>query len=222
VLIFDDADIERAAKISAAFKFRNAGQVCVSPSRFLVQDGVVDQFTDIFVGEIKALKVGNGLDSATTMGPLIAPRRIPVMESFIEDAKSLGAKVLTGGERVGNIGYFFAPTALGNVTDEMRIMYEEPFGPIAPISSFATREEAIERANNLSFGLSAYAFSSSAQTIRMLADNLEAGMVGINSMIISTPETPFGGIEDSGYGSEGGIEGLEVFTRVRLVTEMSA
>lgn len=219
VLVFADADVERAAKMCAAGKFRNAGQVCISPTRFLVQEDAVEDFTRIMVRETEALKVGNGLDEDTTMGPLIGERRLPVMEGFVADAVEHGASVLTGGARLGNQGHFFAPTVLGNVTDEARIMNEEPFGPIAPISSFKSLDEGIERANRLPFGLAAYAFAGSERTIAALGARMEAGMVGINSLVVSTPETPFGGIEDSGYGSEGGIEGLEVFTRVRLVTE---
>ena len=220
VLVFADADVEKAAKQSVAFKFRNAGQVCVSPTRFLVEDKALDRFTDVFVRETEALKVGNGLEDGVQMGPLVDERRIPVMEDFIKDAVEHGAEVLTGGERIGNRGCFFQPTVLGNVGDDARIMNEEPFGPVAPIAAFSDRDEAIERANRLPFGLAAYAFSNSAETIRALGDRVEAGLVGINSFVVSTPETPFGGIEDSGYGSEGGIEGLEAFTRTRFVTEM--
>ncbi|WP_226781720.1 NAD-dependent succinate-semialdehyde dehydrogenase [Oceaniglobus trochenteri] len=220
VLVFADADVERAAKQSAAAKFRNAGQVCIAPSRFLVERAAVGRFTDAFVAEAEALRVGHGLDDGVTMGPLIGERRIAVMEDFVSDAVSHGAKVLTGGARIGNQGCFFAPTVLGDVIDAARIMNEEPFGPVAPISAFDTLDEAITRANRLPFGLAAYAFARDAGTLRALSDGIEAGMVGINSPVISTPETPFGGIGDSGYGSEGGIEGLEVFTRTRLVTEM--
>jgi succinate-semialdehyde dehydrogenase/glutarate-semialdehyde dehydrogenase len=220
VLVFADADVEKAAKQSVAFKFRNAGQFCVSPTRFLVEHSALDRFTDAFVRETETLKVGNGLDDGVQMGPLIDARRIPIMEDFVADARDHGAKVLTGGERIGNRGFFFAPTVLGDVPDDARIMSEEPFGPLAPISGFGDRDEAIERANRLPFGLAAYAFSGDAATIRAVGDRVEAGMVGVNSFVISTPETPFGGIEDSGYGSEGGSEGLDAFTRTRLVTEM--
>ena len=220
VLVFADADIERAAKQSVASKFRNAGQVCVSPTRFLVEERALEQFTEAFVRETETLKVGNGLEKGVQMGPLVAERRIPVMEDFIQDAVDRGASVLTGGERIGNQGFFFAPTVLGGVSDDARIMNEEPFGPVAPIASFGDRDEAIERANRLPFGLAAYAFSRDADTIRTLGDRIEAGLVGINSFAVSTPETPFGGIDESGYGSEGGIEGLDAFTRTRFVTEM--
>jgi len=221
VLVFADADIEKAAKQSVAAKFRNAGQVCVSPTRFLVEDAALDRFADAFRSETEALEVGNGMDDGVQMGPLIDERRIPVMEAFVQDARDHGADLLTGGARLGNRGAFFEPTVLRDVPDTARIMNEEPFGPLAPISGFADRDEAIARANRLPFGLAAYAFSGSAETIRILGDTLEAGMVGVNSFAISTPETPFGGIEDSGYGSEGGIEGLEAYMRTRLVTEMA-
>ena len=221
VLVFADADIEKAAKMTAAHKFRNAGQVCISPTRFLVEAGAADAFTDALVREAKAITVGNGLDDGVTMGPLVGARRIEVMEGFVRDAVEHGGRVLTGGERIGNAGHFYAPTVIADVPDTARIMNEEPFGPIAPISTFASRDEAISRANRLPFGLAAYAFSRSAETIRALGLEIEAGMVGVNSVMVSTPETPFGGILDSGYGSEGGIEGLAVYTRTRLVTEMT-
>ena len=220
VLVFADADIAKAAKMTAAHKFRNAGQVCISPTRFLVEDKVRAEFTDLLVKEAEALTVGDGLDPSTTMGPLIGKRRLDVMEAFVADAVDKGAKVLTGGQRVGNRGHFYAPTVIADATDEMKIMNDEPFGPLAPISGFSSREEAIERANRLPFGLASYAFAKSAETIRALGDGIESGMVGINTVMVSTPETPFGGINDSGYGSEGGIEGLEVFTRTRLVSEL--
>jgi succinate-semialdehyde dehydrogenase/glutarate-semialdehyde dehydrogenase len=221
VLVFADTDIQKAAKVTAAGKFRNAGQVCISPTRFYVEEPVLEEFTDAFTREAEALNVGDGLDEATDMGPLIASRRIEVMEGFVSDAVDRGATVVTGGQRIGNRGHFFAPTVLSGVTDDMRIMNDEPFGPLAPVSGFSSREEAIERANRLAFGLAAYAFAKDGETVRALGDGVEAGMVGINTMMISTPETPFGGINDSGYGSEGGIEGLEVFTRTRLVSEMT-
>jgi len=220
VLVFADTDIQKAAKVTAAGKFRNAGQVCISPTRFYVEEPALEEFTDAFTREAEALTVGDGLDEATDMGPLIASRRIDVMEGFVSDAVDRGATVATGGQRIGNRGHFFAPTVLSGVTDDMRIMNDEPFGPLAPVSAFSSRDEAIERANRLPFGLAAYAFAKDAETIRALGDGIEAGMVGVNTMMVSTPETPFGGIHDSGYGSEGGIEGLEVFTRTRLVSEM--
>ncbi|WP_420393676.1 NAD-dependent succinate-semialdehyde dehydrogenase [Acuticoccus sp.] len=220
VLVFADADIEGVAKTTAAGKFRNAGQVCISPSRFLVEEPARERFTEAFVKAAEAIKVGNGLEEGVGMGPLIAARRIDVMDGFVQDAVDKGARVVTGGQRIGNRGHYFAPTVIADATDDMRIMNEEPFGPLAPIAGFADREEAIERANRLPFGLAAYAFSKDAETIRALADGVESGMVGINSMMVSTAETPFGGINDSGYGSEGGIEGLEAFTRTRLIMEM--
>ena len=222
VLVFKDADIERAAKLAAGAKYRNAGQVCIAPTRFLVEEPVLERFTKALVKESEAQVVGNGLDEGVTMGPLVARRRIEVMEDFITDAKAHGGEVLTGGERIGNRGHFFAPTVIGGLNDDAKIMNEEPFGPLAPVSSFASMDEAIERANRLPFGLAAYAFSSDPGTVRTMGEAIEAGMVGVNSPVVSTPETPFGGIEESGYGSEGGIEGLQVYTRTRLVTEMQA
>ena len=221
VLVFDDADIERAARMSAAAKFRNAGQVCISPTRFLVQEGAAERFTKALVREAERQVVGNGLEDGVTMGPLVAARRLDVMDGFVRDARERGGEVLTGGERIGNRGHFYAPTVIAGLADDAMIMNEEPFGPLAPISTFGGLDEAIERTNRLPFGLAAYAFSGDARTIRTLGEEIEAGMVGINSPVVSTPETPFGGIEESGYGSEGGIEGLAVYTRTRLVTEMA-
>ncbi|MEO1104653.1 MAG: NAD-dependent succinate-semialdehyde dehydrogenase, partial [Pseudomonadota bacterium] len=222
VLVFADTDIEKVAKVTAAGKYRNAGQVCISPTRFLVEEPAREAFTEAFVKAAEAITVGNGLDEGTKMGPLIGSRRMEVMEHFVADAVDHGAKVLTGGHRVGNRGHFYAPTVLTDVTDEMAVMNEEPFGPLAPIAGFSSREEAIERANRLPFGLAAYAFAKDADTIRAVGEEVEAGMVGINSLLVSTPETPFGGINDSGFGSEGGIEGLEAYTRTRLITETLA
>lgn len=219
VMVFDDADVEKAAKVTAAHKFRNAGQVCISPTRFLVQKNVHGKFVDAFLGEAEKQVVGNGLDSGTTMGPLIAERRQEVMEGFVADAQAHGAKIRTGGARVGNVGSFFAPTVMTDVPLEARIMNEEPFGPLAPIRAFGTLDEVIEEANRLPFGLAAYAFTSSGRTAKALAADLETGMLAVNSVVVSTPETPFGGVNDSGYGSEGGIEGIEAFLRTKLVTE---
>jgi len=221
-IVFDDVDVEKVAAMAVAGKFRNAGQICASPTRFYVQEEVFDKFVDVFVSEVKKIKVGNGLEQGVTMGPLIAERRLEVMEQFVGDALEHGAKLLTGGERIGNLGYFYAPTVLANVSEDARIMNEEPFGPVAPISPFRDFDEVIERANKLEFGLASYAFTGSGARAAKLAERIEAGTLAINSLILSTPETPFGGVNDSGYGSEGGVEGLDAYLRVKFVTETEA
>ena len=219
VLVFEDADIEKAASIAAAGKFRNAGQVCVSPTRFLVQKSVQGKFVDAFASAVDALKVGDGMEEGTNMGPLIADRRIDVMDGLVQDAIALGAELVRGGSRLNREGSFYAPTILNNVSDEARIMNDEPFGPVAPIDSFGSVDEVIARANRLPFGLAAYAFTEDPALIARLKDDLETGLLAVNSTVVSVPETPFGGVKHSGYGSEGGIEGLEAFLTTRFVTE---
>ena len=219
VLVFADSDVKAAAKISAAGKFRNAGQVCVSPTRFLVQKSVHSQFVNEFKAEAESLIVGNGLDEGIKMGPLVAERRIDIMDGFVEEAVDSGATLVTGGRRLNKPGSFYAPTVLDNVSDDSRIMNDEPFGPVAPIDSFEDIDEVISRANRLSFGLAAYAFTHDPSKIKELKTNVETGLLAINSTVVSLPETPFGGIKHSGYGSEGGIEGLEAFLVTRLITE---
>ncbi len=219
VLVFEDADIEKAASIAAAGKFRNAGQVCVSPTRFLVQKSVQGKFVDAFASAVDALKVGDGMEEGTNMGPLIADRRIDVMDGLVQDAIAQGAELVRGGSRLNRDGSFYAPTILNNVSDEARIMNDEPFGPVAPIDSFGSVDEVIARANRLPFGLAAYAFTEDPALIARLKDDLETGLLAVNSTVVSVPETPFGGVKHSGYGSEGGIEGLEAFLTTRFVTE---
>lgn len=220
VIVFDDADVDRAIKTMAGFKFRNAGQVCISPTRFYVQEKVYSQFVEGFTEVAKAVKIGNGMDEGVEMGPLIAERRIEVMDRFIKDAVDHGATIRTGGARIGNVGSFFAPTVLTDVPDDAMIMNEEPFGPLAPITSFTGVDDVLERANSLPFGLASYVWTSNGGTARTMAAELEAGMVGVNNPGISTVETPFGGVNESGYGSEGGIEGLEAYQRVKFITEV--
>jgi succinate-semialdehyde dehydrogenase / glutarate-semialdehyde dehydrogenase len=219
VVVFDDTDPEKAAEIAVAGKFRNAGQVCISPTRFYVQESIHDRFAKRFADCAKSLRLGDGLADGTTMGPLANPRRLDAMEGFVADARQRGASVLTGGTRHGNQGFFFAPTVISNIPDDSRLMTEEPFGPVAPITPFKSFDEVVERANSLPFGLAAYAFTASTRTANLIADALQAGMIGVNSLAISTPETPFGGMKESGYGHEGGIEGLEAYTQKKLVVQ---
>jgi succinate-semialdehyde dehydrogenase / glutarate-semialdehyde dehydrogenase len=219
VVVFGDADPEKSADTIAAFKYRNAGQVCISPTRFYVQEAIYDRFLKRFTDYAKGIKLGDGLEKDTTMGPLANPRRLDAMESFVNDAKSRGGKVVTGGKRSGNQGFFFEPTVITDVPDDSKIMTEEPFGPLAPIVTFKTFDEVVERANKLKFGLAAYTFTSSPRTATAIGDALESGMVGVNSVAISTPETPFGGVKDSGYGHEGGIEGLEAYMSKKFIAQ---
>ena len=220
VVVFDDVDPERTAEIAAAGKFRNAGQVCISPTRFFVQEGVYRKFVSRFVDVAKGLRLGDGLEQGTQMGPLANPRRLDAMESLVADARQRHATVAAGGQRRGNQGFFFEPTVLTDVPEEARVMNDEPFGPIAPIVPFKTFEEVVARANRLPFGLAAYAFAGSQRTATAIGDALESGMVGVNTLGISTPETPFGGVKESGYGHEGGIEGLEAYMSRKLICAM--
>ncbi|MDE1165317.1 MAG: NAD-dependent succinate-semialdehyde dehydrogenase [Pseudomonas sp.] len=219
-LVFDDADLDKAVQLLVASKFRNAGQVCVSPTRLLVQRSVFEPFLERFVAQAKKIKVGNGLEEGTTMGPLANDRRVPALESLVNDARTHGATVHIGGKGLAGPGYFFEPTVISGLTREMRLMNEEPFGPVALIVPFDTLDEAIEEANRLPFGLASYAFTASSKTAQALSDRVEAGMLSINHMGIGLPEIPFGGIKDSGYGSEGGTEAIEAYLNTKLVTHL--
>jgi succinate-semialdehyde dehydrogenase / glutarate-semialdehyde dehydrogenase len=219
VVVFADADPEKAADTIAAFKYRNAGQVCISPTRFYVQEASYSKFVARFTEYAKNIKLGDGMEKGTTMGPLANPRRLDAMESFVNDAKERGGKIATGGSRHGNQGFFFQPTVITDVPDDSKIMTEEPFGPVAPIVPFKTFDEVVERANSLEFGLAAYAFTSSGATATAIGDAIQSGMVGVNSVAISTPETPFGGVKESGYGSEGGIEGLQAYLNTKFISQ---
>ena len=219
VIVMDDADVEVAAKQIATAKFRNAGQVCVSPTRFLVQEKIYEEFVDRFVGVAETVKVGDGLAEGTTMGPLANERRVPVIESLIQDAVQHGAEVRSGGNRIGNKGYFFEPTVVTGATREMRMTNEEPFGPLAMLMPFADLDEAITEANRLPYGLAAYAYTRSARTANAIATRVETGMMTINHLGLALPEVPFGGVKDSGYGSEGGSEAIEAYLNPKLVTQ---
>jgi succinate-semialdehyde dehydrogenase/glutarate-semialdehyde dehydrogenase len=219
VIVCGDADIDAAAKQMGAAKFRNAGQVCISPTRFLVQDAVYEQFVETFVSRVKEIRVGNGLEEGVTMGPLANERRVPALESFIADAVQGGAEIRTGGERIGNKGYFFQPTVLTGLDRQMRVMNEEPFGPLALILPFGDLDEAITEANRLPYGLAAYAYTRSAKTANTIATRVETGMMTINHLGLALPEVPFGGVKDSGYGSEGGSEAIEAYLNPKFVSQ---
>ena len=216
VLIFDDCDLERTLDMVVPQKFRNAGQVCVSPTRFYVQSGIYDAFLKGFAERTQKLKVGSGLDPDTKMGPLANSRRPEAVGALIEDAKAKGARVLAGGEK-GEGGFFFQPTLLADVPNEAQIMNDEPFGPVAVSRPFDTFEEAIEQANRLPYGLAAFAFTENGRRANLIGDLVESGMVGINTFAISLADAPFGGVKDSGFGSEGGKEGLESYQVVKAV-----
>ena len=218
-IVCEDADVKAAVKILSANKFRNAGQVCISPTRFLVHDSVYEEFVDGFVKQAESLNVGNGLDEGVKMGPLAHDRRLTAIEGFVADAVENGAKVLTGGKRKGNKGYFFEPTVMTNVSNEARIMNEEPFGPLAPINSFSSIDEVVEESNRLNYGLAAYAYTNSAKTAQDLGQAIESGQVSINHHGLGLVDTPFGGVKDSGYGSEGGPEGLDAYMTTKLVSQ---
>ena len=221
VLIFDDADVEAAIQGMLGAKQRNAGQVCVSPTRFLVQDGVADAFTNGFAEAYAALKVGDGMAESTQMGPLANDRRIPAITAMIDDAVAKGAKVKTGGHRIGNAGNFFEPTVITDVPTDALMMNDEPFGPLAIVNRYKTEDEIFAEANRLPFGLASYAWTSSSRRAQRLQDEVRAGMLTINHLGLSIPEVPFGGIGDSGMGTEGGSEAIESYLETRFVTRLS-
>jgi succinate-semialdehyde dehydrogenase/glutarate-semialdehyde dehydrogenase len=220
VIVFDDADIDRAATMLAKFKIRNAGQVCVSPTRFYVQKKAYDKFLAKFLDVLKNVKIGNGLDEGVEMGPLAHERRVPALSRFVEDARKRGATIELGGDAMSGKGFFFPPTVITGLKDDALLMTEEPFGPIAPIVPFDNIDEVIARANSLPFGLSSYIFTNSLQTATKISNSIEAGMVNINHFGSALPETPFGGIKDSGIGSEGGSETFDGYLVTKFVTHI--
>lgn len=221
VIVCEDADIALAVKSTAAAKFRNAGQVCISPTRFLVHESIRRPFEEALVAHAQALKVGNGLDDDTQMGPLANPRRLTAMAAFTKDAVDKGAKLLAGGERIGGVGNFWMPTVLGDVPLDANIFNDEPFGPVAAVRSFTTLEDAIAESNRLPYGLAGYAFTRSLKNADLLARRVEVGMLWVNMPAMPSAEMPFGGIKDSGYGTEGGPEALDAYLNTRSVAVMN-
>ena len=222
VIVCEDADIEQAVKSAGAAKFRNAGQVCISPTRFLVHEGVYNDFVQA-MGQLAAkLKVGDGLAEGTQMGPLANPRRLTAMSDFLEDAVRRGAQVVTGGQRQGDAGNFWMPTVLADVPLDARIFNDEPFGPVAAIRKFSQLDDAIAEANRLSYGLAGYAFTRSLRNADLLTRKVEVGMLWVNMPAMPNAEMPFGGIKDSGYGSEGGPEALEAYLNTRSVAILNS
>ena len=218
VIVAADADIGLAAKIAGGTKFMNAGQVCISPTRFLVDKKVAADFSAALAEVAKSIAVGDGLDKATRMGPLANDRRIAAMKHVVADAKAKGATVLAGGETIGDAGNFFQPTILGNVSLDADVFNNEPFGPVAAIRAVDSLEEAIAEANRLSYGLAAYAFTKSAKNVQTLIDEVQTGQLFVNQPPMVPVEMPFGGVKDSGYGSEGGIEAMEAYLNTKAVS----
>ncbi|MDR6537508.1 NAD-dependent succinate-semialdehyde dehydrogenase [Variovorax soli] len=221
VIVADDADLALAVKAAGGAKFRNAGQVCISPTRFLVHNSIKAEFAQALVKHAEGLKLGDGLAEGTTLGPLANARRLTAMAQVLDDARSKGATVATGGERVGSAGNFFAPTVLTDVPLNADVFNNEPFGPVAAIRGFDTLEEAIAEANRLPFGLAGYAFTRSIKNAHLLSQQVEVGMLWINQPAAPSPEMPFGGIKDSGYGSEGGPEAMEAYLNTKAVSIMA-
>ena len=221
VIVAADADLALAVKAAGGAKFRNAGQVCISPTRFLVHNSLREEFAQALVKHAQSLKLGDGLAEGTTLGPLANPRRLAAMAHVMADAAAKGAKLATGGERVGSEGNFFAPTVLTDVPLDADVFNNEPFGPVAAIRGFDTLDEAIAEANRLPFGLAGYAFTQSIKNAHQLAQRLEVGMLWINQPAAPSPEMPFGGVKDSGYGSEGGPEAMEAYLVTKAVSIMA-
>jgi succinate-semialdehyde dehydrogenase/glutarate-semialdehyde dehydrogenase len=222
LIVFEDADIEKSAVMAANGKFRNAGQACISPNRFYVHESIYEKFLKAFVTAATKMKVGNGLEAGVDLGPMIDEAGYKKVMAHIEDAVSKGAKVLCGGKRLSGPGFdkglFVAPTVLTNVSKDMLCMTEETFGPVAPIVKFSSNDEAIAAANDTTYGLASYAFTTSLKTLMYAAERLEAGIIGINDTVPATPECPFGGMKQSGVGREGGHEGLDAFLETKFVS----
>lgn len=222
VLVCDDVDVDKVASACAAFKFRNAGQVCLTPNRFYVHERIYDTFVDRFAAAASSLKVGDGMTPGVQMGPLNNARRLDGAEAFVDDACKHHARVVTGGKRIGKRGYFFEPTVLTGVDDTAAIMREEPFCPVAPILPFSTLAEGLEKANRTRFGLAAYAFTDSIRNAAEIFEGFEAGWLGINSFTPALPDAPMGGIKESGVGYEGGPEGLDAYLQTRFLSHTPA
>jgi len=218
VIVCEDTDVNTAAVSGAARKMRNAGQVCTSPTRFLVHDSIFDEYADTFVRRAADTVVGNGFDAGVEMGPLANERRTEALAALVEDAVAKGAELRTGGRRPKGKGYFFEPTVLANVSADAHVMQEEPFGPLAIINPVKSLDEGIAVANSVQFGLAAYGFTNRADYADRMVEEIEAGNVSINTLEASLPETPFGGIKSSGYGREGGTEGLHNYLIVKNVS----
>ena len=219
-IVAKDADVAAAVKLGLMLKYRNAGQVCAAPTRFYIEEDVYDAFRTGFVAGARAIKVGDGLSDGVQMGPLTHARRLDAMARFVDDAISQGARLECGGKRIGNSGYFFEPTVLSDVPEDASIMNDEPFGPLAALVPVSSIDEAIRRSNRLPFGLAAFGFTRSLATADRFSTELEAGMISINHFGLAAAETPFGGIKESGYGSEGGSETLDSYLTTKFVSHI--
>lgn len=220
VLVFDDAEVERASGLMATIKCVNAGQMCISPTRFFVQEGVFKRFLDAFVAVQGQVRLGDGLAEGTQMGPLANPRRLEAMAAFVDDARARGGQVVIGGARLPRRGWFFPPTVLTGLDDDALAMNEEPFGPLSVVTPFKTLEEVLPRANRLRFGLAGYAFTASSRTAAAVTRGLNVGMLGINHFGLGGPDAPFGGVKDSGYGVEGGAETFDSYLTTKFVSRL--
>jgi len=221
-IVFEDADSTMAAKAAFTGKFRNAGQVCVAPTRFFIHESKYDSFLSEFGELARKLRVGNGADPNSQMGCVQNPRRMSAMEDFTSDAIRQGGRVALGGERIGNRGYFWQPTIVADVPDSAAVMTKEPFGPIAAVVAFKEFDEVVDRANSVAYGLASYVFTGSAKIARHISQALDVGMVAVNGLAVSPPEAPMGGVKDSGYGREGGSEGLLEYMKCKYVSEVHA
>ncbi|SFU11280.1 NAD-dependent succinate-semialdehyde dehydrogenase [Mesorhizobium sp. YR577] len=217
-IVCADANLDKAIERLAGAKYRNAGQVCISPTRFLVEEDIYETFVERFTAKAQAVSVGDGMSTVTTMGPLANPRRIEAMERLIADAKANNAEIKTGGRRMANKGNFFEPTVIADISTDAAAMNEEPFGPLALMRSFRSLDDAIAEANRLNYGLAAYAYTSSAEKAQRISNEVETGMLSMNHHGLGLPETPFGGVKDSGYGSEGGLEAVEAYQTIKFVS----
>jgi succinate-semialdehyde dehydrogenase/glutarate-semialdehyde dehydrogenase len=216
-IVFDDVDIQKVVEMAIAAKFRNNGQVCISPSRFYIHENKKDEFTKSFVEKTKKLKIGNGLDKDVQLGPMTTKKRLDEVEELVEKTKQEGAQILCGGKRPAgfNKGYFYEPTVFDNVKDNFTIMRQEPFGPLVPITTFKDYDEVIERANNNELGLASYVYTNSMEKAHKTSELMETGVVAVNTPIVAVAETPFGGIKQTGYGREGGSMGIKDYLNVK-------
>lgn len=219
VLICRDADPVAVAAKALVAKSVNSGQICVSPTRFFVEEPVFESFVQALAEGARAVRVGNGLDAASQIGPLTNGRRVAAIHELVEDARNRGARVLAGGQKPAGPGYFYPLTVLANVPDDARVMHEEPFGPLAVVNPIASLDEGIARANELPLGLAAYAFTESVKNLDAISTRVEVGSLAINHFSVSSSETPFGGVKDSGFGREGGIEGVEAYTVIKSISQ---
>jgi succinate-semialdehyde dehydrogenase/glutarate-semialdehyde dehydrogenase len=217
-IVCGDVDPEKAADLLARAKFKNAGQICLCPSRFFVEERIRERFTARFVENARAWRVGDGMDPTTQMGPLANERRLEAVSRFVEDARSRGARILAGGKRLGDRGFFYAPTVLTDVAEDAAILHEEPFGPLAPILPFTDEAQMLAQANGLEFGLSAYVFTTDARRQQRLTDALQYGSIGANDALTHQPEVPLGGWKESGIDTEGGVEILDPYQKTKHVS----